>query len=241
MIRVGTLHGNIEPTFDGFENIKVLTKSSPYGELGPYVLTDKYGRIMENTWQFSKCYKSVPKTIQRYSRWDDTLIWNHPSEIHIENDMFTNEFFAWRKKGMFNPYAVRYPVNKNNMKTCLFACENITSKKVNNVKKLDYVEARVKIYFYEYKRLVKNQKKFHELKTKLSKGQNLLITEVDGPISSSLDYYKKKYKVDDNFIERDTILVTPKNMEIMINDTRHAFGHGYCLAMVLLDLVPYLD
>jgi len=41
MIRVGTIINGKEPTFPGFTNIKVLTKSSPYGELGgPYVLTD---------------------------------------------------------------------------------------------------------------------------------------------------------------------------------------------------------
>ena len=29
--------------------------------------------------------------------------------------------------------------------------------------------------------------------------------------------------------------ITKKNIDIMLNDTRHAFGHGYCLAMALLN------
>lgn len=70
----------------------------------------------------------------------------------------------------------------------------------------------------------------------LKDGKNLLIVEVDGPHGESLDYYKKKYKVDDNFIEDDTILATKENLKIMLNDTKHAFGHGYCLAVALLNL-----
>jgi hypothetical protein len=38
-----------------------------------------------------------------------------------------------------------------------------------------------------------------------------------------------------NFIENDTILVTKPNMEIMLNDPEHPFGHGYCLALALLN------
>jgi hypothetical protein len=69
-IRVGTIKNNKKPSFDGFKSILVLTKSSPYGELGPYVLKDEDGKIMENIWQFSKVYKQIPKTTQRYSQWD---------------------------------------------------------------------------------------------------------------------------------------------------------------------------
>ena len=41
-----------DPTFSGFEDILCLTKYTKYGSLGPYVLADDKGRIMENIWQF---------------------------------------------------------------------------------------------------------------------------------------------------------------------------------------------
>lgn len=232
MIRVGTIKNGRVPSYPGYRVIKVLTKSSPYGELGPYVLKDEKGRIMENIWQFSKVYEKVPKTTQRYSQWDNTIIWDHPEEIHVKDGELTPEYHAWREKGMRCEYGVRYPVGytKQARAACLYAFRD------GKDEKLDYVEARVKIYFHWYRKLAKKEKKFSYLKKLLEKGENLLIVEVDGPISSSLPYYKEKYNVDDSFIENDTIEVNEKNMEIMLNDTLHPFGHGYCLAMALLDL-----
>ena len=58
---------------------------------------------------------------------------------------------------------------------------------------------------------------------------------MDGPRSESLDYYMETYGVSEDWINRDTILVTLDNLNIMISDTKHPFGHGYCLAMALLD------
>ena len=37
------------------------------------------------------------------------------------------------------------------------------------------------------------------------------------------------------------MLVTPNNLKVMMKDTTHSFGHGYCLAMALLDLDEVLD
>ena len=39
----------------------------------------------------------------------------------------------------------------------------------------------------------------------------------------------------DNFIENNTIECNEFNMNIMLNDPKHPFGHGYCLAMTLLN------
>ena len=68
----------------------------------------------------------------------------------------------------------------------------------------------------------------------LREGKNLLIVDVDGPHQESLDYYKETYQVKDDFIENGTILVTKKNVNIMLKDTKYSFGHGYCLAMALM-------
>lgn len=122
MIRVGTIKykngKKVFPNVDNYEIIEVMTPSTKYGKLGPYSLTVKYDGIdnvnMENAWQFSKIYKSVPYSIQKYSKYDNTIIWEHPAEEHIdENDNITKKYWDWRRKGMLNKYAVRYPVGFN--------------------------------------------------------------------------------------------------------------------------------
>ena len=40
----------------------------------------------------------------------------------------------------------------------------------------------------------------------------------------------------DDFIEKNTMLVTENNLLTMLLDTKHSFGHGYCLAAALLDI-----
>jgi hypothetical protein len=95
---------------------------------------------------------------------------------------------------------------------------------------LDYIEARKNIYLPEYIKCIKNLVKFRELEKRIEKGENLLIIEVDGPHQESLDYYKEKYGVSDDFIEESTILATKENLDIMLNDEKRPFGHGYCLA-----------
>jgi hypothetical protein len=67
------------------------------------------------------------------------------------------------------------------------------------------------------------------------KGENLLIIEVDGPHEEDLEYYMKKYDVKKDFIENNTMLVNEENIKVMLNDGKHPYGHGYCLACELLD------
>lgn len=87
-----------------------------------------------------------------------------------------------------------------------------------------------------YIKLVKQQAKFLELKERYEQGENLLIIEVDGPHQESLPYYQEKYDVTDNWIEQDSIEINKENIDIMLNDSKHCFGHGYCLAMAILDI-----
>ena len=226
MIRVGRRifkNGKwIDPSFPGFTPVLVLMKShSKWGELGPYLLKNDKNQIMENIWQFAKVYEKVPKTIQYYSQYDKTVIWSHPAENHYspETDELSEEYWNWREKGFNNKYAVRYPLGFGNQLSgkCLFALQD------GNDKKLDYIEARKRIYYPVYSDLVKKQPKFLELKEKLRK-ENLLIIEIDGPHSESLKYYKDTYGVNDDFIERDTMLINEENICIMLNDSKHPFG-----------------
>ena len=230
MIRVGRKVGNSTPSYPGFTPIVVLTKSSQYGDLSPYTLKDEQGRIMENIYQYQKIYKSVPESTQRYSQWDQTIIWNWQAEEHVNTEGYPTEaYWKWRNAGFHNPYPVRYPVGYKHRSECL--CSISEAGEI-----LGYVEARKKIYFSVYVDLVKRQPRFNSLKERLKCGENLLIIEVDGPHQESLGYYKDKYNVKDDFITTSTVLVSNENMDIMVNDTKHPFGHGYCLGMALLDM-----
>lgn len=234
MIRIGRCKcgsKRVDPTYPGFTNIVVLTKSaSKYGVLGPYVLANEEGHIFENIWQFSKVYASVPKSVQRYSRFDPTIIWDHPAEVHVKNGCLTPEYMAWRQKGMEAKYPIRYPVGQKDRHKCLYSLKTPTDSR-----QLSYVGAREEIYLQEYCRLVKKEPLFQELVQFLKKGKNLLIIEVDGPHQESLGYYQEKYGVDSTFIENDTMLATEENLTIMMSDEKHAFGHGYCLAIALME------
>lgn len=235
MIRIGKCHykngKRIDPTFDGFLPIVCLTKSSKWGSLGPYVLTNEKGQIMENIWQFSKVYKNIPKSIQYYSKWNKTIIWNHPEEKHItENGELTNEYFNWRIKGMNNKFPVRYPVGFKQRHKCLYSLKDVDGSP------LDYINSRKEIYLSIYCKLVKEQSQYKILQTFLEKGFNLLIIEVDGPHQESMNYYMNTYGVKSDFIENNTILATTENLKLLLNDSKHPFGHGYCLAASLLNL-----
>ena len=105
--------------------------------------------------------------------------------------------------------------------------------------KLDYVEARKKIYLNTYVELAKEEPLFLVLKKKLEDGKNLLITEVDGPHQESGEYYSQKYGVSPNLIRENCMKATKENLELMLSDTKHPFGHGYALAWGLLDLALF--
>lgn len=235
-IKVGTItyshNQKIFPKVQGYTNIIVLTPSTEYGSLGPYVLRDESGILIENLWQFSKVYERIPQTTQTYSRWDKRVVWDHPSEKHTDTNGSPNKkYWEWRKKGFECNDPIRYPVGKTARKTCLYSIpEN------DKTKRLNYIEARKEIYCKSYILSVKKEKQFHELKQRLDGGENFLIIEVDGPQQESLEYYKKKYGVPNDFIVDDTIDITKENLDIMLNDSRHSFGHGYCLAAALLNI-----
>lgn len=243
MIRVGrcTYDSNgkrHDPSFEGFTNILVLTKCSEYASLSPYCLKDEKGRIMENLFQFSKVYETIPETTCFYSRYDKRVIWKWQAEKHVTycSDGTVDilpEYFAWRYYGMYAKEAIRYPVGFQHRKKCLFALKEDEKGEIVP-RRLNYIESRKEIYYPIYDKLVRKEKQFLELKDALSKGTNILICEVDGPHSESLDYYLSKYDVSQDFIINNTMLATHQNLDIMLNDSLHPYGHGYCLARSLL-------
>lgn len=236
MIRIGrrVYKGNkfTDPKIDGFIPVLVLTASSPYGSLGPYVLKDEKNRIFENFYQGCKVYDHVPKTVQLYSRWDNRIIWDHPYEKHVdEKGELLPAYWAWREKLMNAKDAIRYPVGNFHRKNCLYSLVEIET---DVYMKLDYIEARKLIYLPEYVRLAKKGNQYRHLLDMLKKGVNILIIEVDAPHGEDLQYYKDKYGVGDDFIVNDTSLCTLDNIKLFLNDPKHPFGHGYCLGIGLL-------
>lgn len=224
------------PTPPGFTKIVVMIRENiaqnEYGSLGPYVLKDEHGYLLENRWQFSKVYKKVPKITQTYSTNNPMIVWQHPEEVHVDNNgNLTPEYFAWRSKGMQNRHPVRFPVGMSwkSRGSCMYALDDPVD--VNN--KLDYIQGRKQIYGKYYCESVKKHPHFERLK---NLGQNIMIIEVDGPVQESLEYYKAKYNVDDNFIVNGAVECTIENMRILLNDSKHVFGHGYFLGMELLGI-----
>lgn len=234
-IRVGRIEyidgKAVHPQYPGFTPIVVLTKSSPYGSLGPYELRDDNGRIMENIWQFSKVYEKVEQVAIPYTKAYPKIVWRWPAATHVDaNGNLTDDYWRWREAGMANTMAVRYPPGAQNMNKCLYAIQ------APGGPKLDYITSRRLIYAPVYMELVQKQRQFAELKKRHEDGEDLLIIEVDGPHERDLVYYMDKYRVGDDFIVSSTMLATPENLRIMRDDPEHAFGHGYCLAMALLGL-----
>jgi len=251
-VRVGTMTFAPKrvPSFPGFTPIIVMTKT--YGRwwpLSPYALKTKEGWIMENVWQFSKVYEKVP-AVQIKQHPQAAVSWEWPAETHVdEAGNILPAYWAWREAGFCHHTWVRYPVGKDYAKNCMYAMPNTSlpqsfpssspqpaSGGESGVVRLNYVESRKAIYGAVYIELVKQHPMFKDLQDMLERGENLLIIEVDGPHEESLGYYQQTYGVADDFIEDNTMLATEANLHIMLNDTKHPFGHGYCLAAALQNI-----
>lgn len=251
-IRVGRIkHPNytLSPV-PGFLTIFVMTDKFPgsYNCLSPFAIKDEHGRIMENIWQFSRIFPLAFKHVKPRGFKDKSLAISTEDKItHMNQGVPTMNYFKWRRAGTNYPTHIRYSNGLHDKHTAICAYREIqpvlvsdsddeTKSKIDITHPLDYVESRKQIYVPLYIQIVKTQPKFIELKKLLDKGTNLLIVEVDGPHQESLGYYKQKYQVGDDFITSHSMLINQANINIMLNDPIHNFGHGYCLAMALLDL-----
>jgi hypothetical protein len=220
------------PEYENFTQI-IVHPNKPYESLGPYHLKNSQGQLIENIYQFSKVYESVPPVKMPYSSGNPLIVHEWPGEVHIDaNGNFTPEFWKWRMTGKDNPQPVRAPVGWKHLKNCLFSLEKDEPVSETNPK-LGYIEARKKIYLSCYADAVVKEPKFWELRQRWLNGENLLIIEVDGPHQESMNYYKEKYNVPDDFIVNDSVEAIEENLQILLNDPKHPFGHGYCLALTL--------
>ncbi len=73
-VRVGRISHPIYKVthIDDYETVYVMTKNFPgkYNCLSPYDIQDKYGRNVENIWQFSKIYNKTKKYKSLKNGWE---------------------------------------------------------------------------------------------------------------------------------------------------------------------------
>lgn len=205
------------------------------------------GRVLSNIWKFSKVYYRVPRVKLTADYGKLTIdAWNHPFEFHVVNNIITENFWKWRRKGFSLKYPITSPVGKSSEEKYLgfipIHCNLTEDISVENVEILDLIQARKLIYFKLYSKLIKKEKQFYELKEWLKNGQNLFIIDPNGPYYEDIDYYKEKYKVEDNFINSNNITdATAENLKIFLNDGLHEAGFSYYLAALLLDVDPFSE
>jgi len=233
-VRVGRSKFRQTTKYKGFTKIPVLTERyGKYGQIGPYNLKNNQDEILENVWQFSKVYSYVPAVSVPYSTGDKTIVWTWPAEVHLDEQGNPNEnYWRWREAGKNNPQPVRFPVGSRNKHTVSYSLQYEAPPSETNPR-LNYIQSRKAIYVPIYEQAVAQHPLFLDLWIRLQGGENLLILDVDGPHQESLNYYREWYNVPENFIEGDTVLATDENLDILLNDPKHPYGHGYVLAKTL--------
>ena len=232
------------PRMVGYQTILIHTSANGLGGcLSPYQLKNEFGHFLENIWQFSKLYERVgPQRTSKNRFHPDELIWEHPDELHMkrsEEDLVTEEYWNWRKKGMENFYPIRWPNGYHGAKLCV--CAIVTEKWLKSPDSVDpshespfvrlsYVEARKKIYCAEYVRLCPKQADFQKMKSMVQKGRNILIAEIDGPpINQSYHGYpyNKVSRVSPGLVLDEQVI------RFLVEDERFPFGHGYVIGALL--------
>ena len=248
----------IDPKVEGFINVIIMIKEDhqhgEFGDLGPYVLRDSKGHLMENKYQFSKFYPTLlPVKVPFSQRSRDRIVFEFEGgdccdTPHIKAEDLSEDrslwpkpnqtWHQWHQKGISAPDAIRYPVGHQAYRKskALFAFPYKNNGNTDVSQPLTYVEGRKKIYVPLYVECVRDHPVFLQLKQRLQQGENLLIIEIDGPIGNDMPYYKEKYGVNSDFIVDDTIEVTVEKMRLLINDTKNRFGHGFACGMELLEI-----
>jgi hypothetical protein len=212
------------PVIDGYTNILIHTT----GALSPYVMKDEDGIIMENWWQFHKIWENVHQIRQPISTYDNATRWEYPDEKHLEigdgKMKILKEYYVWQQKGLHHSRWVRYP---NGFKYHKDAKGTVYRGKI-----IGYVEARKKVYYAKYREIAIKRKMFKDLKTRFLAGENIQIVEVDGPTKGT-SYPYDKVQVKDGL---GSLKMTKRRLNALINNPEQAFGHGYCVAAMLLNI-----
>ena len=237
-LKINSISSVIPKNTEDTKYINVLTwhpeserNGSKYHVFSPYYLrTDGLETqhnpgnvIFENFWQGSKVWPIVY----------DMEVWAHAllrgkdqkhlwfkyrcnnsdgfEHLVVDNVLDLEKYHRWKKCVYDCQKPIRYPngfFRKSEVAFCLLEDKN------GNQEKLDYIEARKKIYIKEYGRLIR---KFFEFDMLLSylrdQTKTLVICEIDVP---------------------DNEVITLEKLESWVDDKSIRFGHGLCLAWELL-------
>jgi hypothetical protein len=232
---------------ENFEIINVLKwNNSKWKNLCPYLLkTDgeeicynSGGILFENFYQGCKVYDIVYNNevyASRYYMNNQKYLWwkfetiTSSGDIIYQNDLIDYElYYRWRNSLWDCKNPIRYPNKIHRRKNTQFAlCIDKNGKEY----KFDYITTRKEIYVKEFIRLIKKLPEYEKLLNKLKNNENLMICEMDVPSKNK----KGEYGFDCD--ENNICYMNIDKLEILLNDTNEAFGHGLCIAYsLLLDL-----
>lgn len=121
----------------------------------------------------------------------------------------TKEYFDWAYEGFNKVKADRYPMGKGRAPLYSYW----------NGEKLDYIEARKKIYIPLYAKAVVKSEAYKILKDLYDSGNDIVLWDFDG-----YDHTKLKMTFDD-----------------VINSRRKKMGHAFVLAMLLTGKIEVVD
>lgn len=122
---------------------------------------------------------------------------------HDTNGKPNKSWLKWR-----NEYFAKKTCSKNLMrhaneslgyehKDCLYTA--VFDKELNKYVKLDYIEARKKVYFKEYAKLVYNTESFKWLKGLVDSGKKIALVDFD---AFNYHSYSAKYKRYESYVEK---------------------------------------
>ena len=201
------------PNFDNYEIIPAWSRGAgEWKNLSPFYLKFSDGVIFENFWQAQKVWQKVDKQNIKNWKWSE--------EIHVDGNGNPNEkWFKWHEALLNHNLPVRRP---NGRAVPLYAYW-----KGN---KLDTVEGRRQIYIPYLKELYRANPTYLKLLEKVKSGKNIILVEPDGPL---LEAYPDGLEVDlpllNNLIDRMNY------KEEGYPNRYRPYGHGYVLAMTLLE------
>lgn len=165
---------------------------SPFN-VGPVELTlsiafpqmPRFSRNMENAWQYSKVYSR-----------------------HVGADgMPTSEYFTWAAAGFNNPQACRFPMGKGAKPVYSLYVDPITRE----VQRLNYIQAREKIYVPLYARSVVMTQGYNQLKALVtaSEPNTVYLRDFDGYNSGTKTFFE------------------------ILNDPNKKMGHAFVLVRLI--------
>lgn len=224
---------------EDFEAINVLKwNNSKWKALCPYFLktdgkeeqTNPGNVLFENFYQSMKIYDVVYENRVYASRFhanNPKYLWwkyepvNPEGDVVLSNDKVNlDAYLPWRSSLWNCPNPVRYPNKfhrKHTTRFCLLINEKVEQTRMN------YITTRKRVYMQEYVRLVKQLPQYAVLLKKLSTG-NIMLCEVDVPANHKKGIYGQ------NCNDKNVCVL---NLELL-EDESESFGHGLCLAYLLL-------